>query len=426
MEKNPDLERLQKLKAAIKKDVEKKQGRKISDKTPEKKRITLSQDLKKRLSDSKSLNIDLEKIKTLVDIERYYSDIQNYELVEYIKKHLNDLNDSFSQSNLEGIIALLESDFENAKKIYVNLLSEKPTDYCFYNLLDAMMMNGDSLDKLLVEFVKGFQKSPYPYIISLKLALTDSKRFMNIAKVMGIGLKMSKSEDLQLFQAMLNMNFSNIIKVSGVLYRKNLFKEFQNINRFLAYKMEKDSSTLRMNLDNLSKRDTGFCMSQYLKLISTDNKTSSSFHLECPVSVFNEAKTFLVNGDEGRARILAETLDKKGDPYGKLITASILFSENYYSAAYNIWFDIIKTYPSTLVLWYRKAKAPVKGLGIDNGILDANVEKLPVFSSLENFQTYMEKKLEVYGDFEINLYPFEELRCFFGYRFCTQYYKMGE
>ncbi len=427
MEKNPDLEKLQKLKAAIKKDVEKKQGKKFVEKSPEKKKITLSDELMKRLTYEKSVNIDLEKIFTVIDIEREYSEIKNYELVEYIRKNVQSVSDNAMKMNLEGLASLIDNDFESARKIYLNMVSENSKDYLFYNLLDAMFLGGDNVEKPLFEFVKKFPKSPYPYIMSVKISLTDNKKFANIARLIGIGLKMSQDENLMLFYHLMNRDFQSALKINTILYRKNSFKDFQNINRLIPYKMEKDLSSLRMNIDNLSKREKHHCLNQYLQLITKEkNKDRREENFTCPLSVFFKAKEHLVNGEEEKAKWYSEQLKRINDPFGKMITASMLYSENYKSAAYNIWFDLTKMYPNSLIMWIKNSKSEVKGLGIGAGIMDVSMEKMTSFSDLADFQAYMEKMLAVYSDFEISPYPFEEIRCFFGYRFCSRYYKLEE
>ncbi|HQG97161.1 MAG TPA: hypothetical protein PLO75_00895, partial [Thermotogota bacterium] len=59
-----------KLKEALKSDLEKKTGKKIEPKEEKKQKIQLSEDLRKRIASDGSVPLNIEEIRTPLDIEK--------------------------------------------------------------------------------------------------------------------------------------------------------------------------------------------------------------------------------------------------------------------------------------------------------------------------------------------------------------------
>ena len=98
---NQGLEKLRKLKREIEKDLEKKTGKKRqSDET--KKKLSLSDDLRKRLTESKSSNVATEEIKTVIDMERYLSDLSLTDLKGLLRNNIEKDRNIGTKENLKG------------------------------------------------------------------------------------------------------------------------------------------------------------------------------------------------------------------------------------------------------------------------------------------------------------------------------------
>src|SRR6056297_1652943 len=100
------LDKLQKLKQEIEKDLEKKTGRKRS-KDEKRKKLSLSDDLRKRLSSSKSTSISADEIRTVIDAERYLTDISLTDLKSLIRNNIEKSKNMGEKENLTGLLELL-------------------------------------------------------------------------------------------------------------------------------------------------------------------------------------------------------------------------------------------------------------------------------------------------------------------------------
>jgi len=87
MEKNPDLEKLLKLKESIQKDVDKKHGKKTERSAEARQKITLSDDLRKRMGAVVSINAKINDFQTILDIERYLSDSEDIAVIEFFNRN---------------------------------------------------------------------------------------------------------------------------------------------------------------------------------------------------------------------------------------------------------------------------------------------------------------------------------------------------
>ena len=76
MEENPELQKLLKLKEALKSDLEKKTGKKIEPKEEKKQKIQLSEDLRKRIASDVNIPLRLDEIRTPLDIEKSCAEIR--------------------------------------------------------------------------------------------------------------------------------------------------------------------------------------------------------------------------------------------------------------------------------------------------------------------------------------------------------------
>src|SRR6056297_2998895 len=86
-DKNQGLDKLQKLKMEIEKDLEKKTGKKRQS-DEKRKKISLSDDLRKRLTTSKSSNVAFDEIKSIIDIERYLTDLSLTDLKAILRNKI--------------------------------------------------------------------------------------------------------------------------------------------------------------------------------------------------------------------------------------------------------------------------------------------------------------------------------------------------
>ncbi|HPX97183.1 MAG TPA: hypothetical protein PLO74_03470, partial [Thermotogota bacterium] len=108
MEQNPELQKLLKLKEALKSDYEKKTGKKIEPKEEKKNRLQLSEELKKRIVSDVNLPLHLDEIRTPLDIEKSCMEVQNQRLFDFVEKNTDQVRDQVLSENLENIMLMLK------------------------------------------------------------------------------------------------------------------------------------------------------------------------------------------------------------------------------------------------------------------------------------------------------------------------------
>src|SRR6056297_296592 len=127
-DKNQGLDKLRKLKAEIEKDLEKKTGRKRGS-TAEKRKLTISDDLRKRLTENKTASVPVQDIKTLIDVEKNLSDLSLMDLKALIRDNIEKERNVANKENLKGLMDILNKNLKNADDKFSALVQNVKKDY---------------------------------------------------------------------------------------------------------------------------------------------------------------------------------------------------------------------------------------------------------------------------------------------------------
>ena len=130
-DKDRGLEKLQKLKMEIEKDIEKKTGRKII-KEAQKKKLSLSDDVRKRLTANKTSAVKLDDINTFIDMERKIFDTSLNDLKGIFRTSVNNVGNIIAKENLKGLLELLNKNVTKADQKFAQIIKTGKKDYVFF------------------------------------------------------------------------------------------------------------------------------------------------------------------------------------------------------------------------------------------------------------------------------------------------------
>lgn len=420
MEESPEIIKLRKLKEAIRSDLEKKTGRKSPEKSESRPKIQLSDDVKRRMMNNVVLPLRVEETKTYLDIERTCSEVPSHQIVEFIEKNLDKVRNHTASENLKTLLLLELNQFEEAAKQFGSIFISENSDYILYNLLLSRLLCGQEIEKETVEFLRDNPRSAYPFFLMIFHSLVRYRNFQYIKRIIPLLLKADPNELNALFFYMLQIDESSIIKNSSVLYRKNEYKEFQNIAKLLPLLLIKESSSFQYTLDSISKKSAHLCSKLYFEYFVHEQSASADDRSRCPLGVFLAGRKALQNKEVEKARKAMNLLLKSQDPYGHLLDVALDFGNANEKRALDKLHFLLSGFDKVIISWTAGQATLYKGLGLLTTPIRKSLEFVSIDSSSATFTTMMEGKLKMWDDFEVYLYPFEELRTFFGARCCEK------
>ncbi len=423
MEQNPELQKLLKLKEALKSDLEKKTGRKIEPKEEKKQKIQISEDLKKRIVSDVNFALNLDEIRTPLDIEKSYTDADNQKLFDYVEKNAETVRDKILSENLKSMMDMLKGRFQEAVRSYESLYIAGRSDFLYFNLLLAGLFSGDEIEKGLASFLAEQPRSNYPLLMMFFYSIFRYKSFQITKKTIPLLLKAEPNEQQALFFQMLQIDDKEISKYSSILYRKNEYKEYQNIVKLLPFYVNKDATNYKYTLDALSKKESHRCSRVYYEYVSQEKGLGPGEKDNCPLGIFIAGRKALQINDFETAQDCASQLTVYNDPYGQLLKAALGFGSGKISESTRLLHELLLPFEKVIITWLSGKPVACKGVGILANPSKTNTIVFPIPSDFEQFQRVMNDSLTVWDDFEVYLYPYEEYRCFFGSRLCTLAYK---
>jgi len=297
------------------------------------------------------------------------------------------------------------------------------TDYVIFNKIFAKMCLGENTDEDILIFLKNFRRSVYPYLAVLIRSIFSFKTFESFFSTLKV-IGRTESDLSLLFSSLGSVNLSEINKSSLILYRKMVFKEFQNIIRLIPLSVSKNQTLLETSLEKITKKSSHHCSNIYYEYFSGEETCSKESLGTCPLGMFISGRRALVSKNKDEAILITETLSSKfNDPFSALLSGSLLYSEGKREDAYKAWYELIKPFEKVVFLWITDSPSIYVGLGIGKKKKNFTYEEYKIPSSFIEFAKDLELRLSKFKDFEIILYPYEEIRFLFGSRFCSILYK---
>jgi hypothetical protein len=137
------------------------------------------------------------------------------------------------------------------------------------------------------------------------------------------------------------------------------------------------------------------------------------------------AKKHIASGNIKEAKEISKELTKLKDPHGVLLQSSILYASGDTTNAFRVWYEILKSLKTVLIGWEAHANTEFKGLGLGRTSRSLRIEEYTMPDNVAAFKSQIEKRLNARNDFEIFLYPFEELKALFTPYPCQMYLELN-
>jgi hypothetical protein len=249
------------------------------------------------------------------------------------------------------------------------------------------------------------------------------KNFQIIRKIAPILLKTEPNELHALFFYMLQLEVKEIIKYSSTLYRKNEYKEFQNIAKVFPHMMNKDSSGYQFALDSIAKKSFHPCSKIYNEYLSRENLSAADELTKCPLGLYVAGRKALQANDTERAMQSTARLLRSNDPFGHLLDIAIEFGNGHRTEAFTKLHRLLLPFEQVTIAWSSGRTTLYKGVGVLSNPLRKNFTTISIPVDFEEFHRFFDGYLSIWDDFEVFFYPFEELRVFFGFRWCMMAHK---
>ncbi len=423
-DKNSGLEKLRKLKLEIERDLEKKTGKKRHA-GPTKKRIELSDALRKRLTEGKSQSITIDNINTVIDLERYLSDESLIESKTLLRDGVQTVRNLAAIGTIEGLIDLLNKDINKADSKFSQLVESTKKDFVFFNYFLTKIIMGKELNQEMKAFYKQFQDSIYPFFILIFYTIFKTGSYASLRNILRVLYKEGQDILPELVTSMILHDHSQTAKAIGSIYRQNQFKDYQNIASALAYLANSNDDSYRRVIDAMEKKKNHRCSKIYCEYLTKEEINTDKTLYECPMGKFILAKKKLKNGNINEAKELSKELIAAKDPHGVLLQSSMLFASKDELSAYKVWYELLKPYKSFLMGWEAQSSTEFKGLGLERGSRSIRLEEFPMPDNVASFKAIIGKRLTPNNDFEIFLYPLEELRALYSPYVCQLYYSFN-
>jgi hypothetical protein len=271
--KDRGLEQLQKLKKEIERDLEKKTGKKII-REGQKKKLTLSDDVRKRLAENKSSVVKLDDINTFIDIERKIFDTSLSNLKGVFRTNINNVSNVIAKENLKGLLELLNKNITKADQKFGQIIQTGKKDYVFFNYFLTKIIIGKDLNNELKAFYRSYTDSIYPFLAIIFYTIFKTGSYASLRNMLSLVEKDNVNVLPNLISSMVKHNFHDITKRIGVFYRQNEFKDFQNIAGALAYLANGDDESYKRLLGALEKKEHHHCSKIYYEYLSKEEINS--------------------------------------------------------------------------------------------------------------------------------------------------------
>lgn len=423
-DKDRGLEKLQKLKMEIEKDIEKKTGRKII-KEAQKKKLSLSDDIRKRLTANKTSAVKLDDINTFIDMERKIFDTSLNDLKGIFRTSVNNVGNIIAKENLKGLLELLNKNVTKADQKFAQIIKTGKKDYVFFNYFLTQILIGKDMNNELKAFYRSYPDSPYPFLAIIFYTIFKTGSYATLKSMLSLVEKDNHDVLLNLIGNMVKHDFHEVTKNIGVLYRQNEFKDFQNIAGALAYLANGDDDSYKRLLTALEKKEHHHCSKIYYEYLTREEVNSEKVLRLCPTGKYLLAKKMLKNGNIKEAKELSKDLVRLKDPHGILLQSSILYAGGDQINAYRVWYELLKSFRTVLIGWDAHSTTEFKGLGLGRTSGSPRIEEYTMPDNVATFKTQMEKRVNLRNDFEIFLYPLEELKTLFTPYPCQLYYELN-
>lgn len=424
-DKNQGLDKLRKLRDEIEKDLEKKTGKKRQKGDDKKRKLTLSDDLRKRLTENKSASVPVEEIKTAIDIERNLSDLSMMDLKSLIRNNIERDRNVAAKENLKGLLDILSKNLKSADGKFSALVQNVKKDYAFFNYFLTKILMGHDLNLEMKAFYKNYQESVYPFLLIIFFTIFKTGSYASLKAILRMVERNDQDLLPELISAMIRHDYLTISKSTGGLYRQNQFKDFQNIASALPYLLNSDDESHKRVVKALEKKKHHRCSKIYYEFLSKEEINTDKTLSECPMGMFVLAKKMLKNGQIQEAKEISKELVRLKDPHGILLQSSMIYAANDELTAYKVWFELLKTYKTVMLGWDPSSQTEFKGLGLERGSRSIRLEEFQIPDNIASFKAQIGKRLNRNNDFEIFLYPFEELRTLYSPYVCQLYYSVN-
>jgi len=423
-EKDQGLEKLQKLKMEIERDIEKKTGKKII-KDAQKRKLTLSDDVRKRLTENKSTAVKLDDINTLVDIEKKIFDTSLSDLKGIFRTNINSVSNIIAKENLKGILELLNKNVTKADQKFAQIIQTGKKDYVFFNYFLTKIIAGIDMNNELKAFFRSYPDSAYPFLAIIFSTIFRTGSYASLKSMLTLVEKDNREPLLSLVSNMIRHNFHEVTKNVSSLYRQNEFKDFQNIAGALPYLVSGDDESYKRLLGAFEKKENHHCSKIYFEYLTREEVNSEKTLRLCPTGKYILARKMLKNGNIKEAKELAKDLVRLKDPHGILLQSSILYASGDQINAYRVWFELLKSYRTILIGWDSHSDTEFRGLGLNRSSRSLRIEEYTMPDNVAAFKMQIEKRVNMRNDFEIFLYPLEELKTLFTPYPCQLYYELN-
>lgn len=408
----------------IEKDLEKKTGRKRQTDS-NKKKLSLSDDLRKRLTENKSSNLSVEDIRTPIDIERHLTDLSLADLKGMIRNNIEKERNISAKENLKGLLDILSKNLTNADEKFSNLVQNLKKDYAFFNFFLTKILMGKDLNLEMKAFYKNYQDSLYPFLLIIFYTIFKTGSYASLKNILRVVQRSDQDLLPDLISAMIKHDYLSVSKSTGAIYRQNQFKDFQNIASALPYLLNNDDESHKRVVNSLEKKKNHRCSKIYREYVTKEEINTDKTLSECPMGMFLLAKKMLRNGQIQQAKDISKELVRMKDPHGILLQSSMIYASKDEVTAYKVWYELLKTYQTVMLGWEASSATEFKGLGLERGSRSIRLEEFQMPDNIASFKAQIGKRLNQNTDFEIFLYPLEELRTLYSPYVCQLYYSIN-
>ena len=410
---DPKLKNILKLKEAFEKELV-KMGRL----KPKPKASSSKPSVKLNIEIAPAATVSASDTWTVIDLNRQDYDATDASIIKALRQSLGKVGDIRQRTIVDGIIKLLQGDYEGAKEVF----SRFESDEFRYMLGVAKLYSGDP-DSLsyAVKFLKDRSTVFYPYILMGEIML-GLGRYSDAEKFFEAAAKISKNVYLHLILGVYREEPS-AKKLFPIAVNKRGYKSLLAI---MSIFMERNFEKAKKIAESLSKRENSCC--RYIASFWGRSFKSEDFQKYnfCPrISLMKWARDF----EEDRLDIDPREVSKWNDPFADLFLAFYSFNIGEDNSAD----EYFKKFESSVKInrryVYRSGKM-VKKHGITMFYEPMDPEPLVEIPSLSssNIRSVMDRvskdmklgkeHVDIYVDFRDP----EVLRLFFGQRHCSHLY----
>lgn len=219
MNNNDDkLKNILKLKEELEKDLIKKG--KIKNKSEQKSRKVQDLEQMKIIKEKiiKEANLAADKTLSIFDINSQDYDSSVMDVIKTLRKFLINEKSPEKRTLFLAILNILEGNFEKNKT-----LLENQNDVIFkYNYLLSRMYNREDVIKEIIQFVKNFPDSIYPYLLLLEYYLIEGN-FSNFSKILSLTSKINN------FFKIIYQVYTNTLEDVGIVKSVVMHKKFTEL-----------------------------------------------------------------------------------------------------------------------------------------------------------------------------------------------------